>query len=107
MSPTLKPHIGKGLYTVREAALYSRVRPELLNRWLFGTATSKPVLTPQFGRAEKLVSFLDLVQTLAIRQIRLMYDVPVSKIRQALRWVKKHLDEDYPFARQHFTYLFG
>lgn len=107
MRTTLQKYIGHGLYTVPEAARYARVDPALVRRWLFGTSKLEPVFTPQFGRDERLISFLDLIQTLAIRQIRVMNKVPVKKIRQAMKWVKVHLNEDYPFARKHFTYLFG
>jgi hypothetical protein len=102
----IKKYLGSGLYTVREAALYARVRESLMRRWLFGTKDRRAVIDPQFGPDDRLVSFLDLVQTLAIREIRLMHNIPVHKFRQAIRWVKKNLGVDYPFARRHFTYLF-
>jgi len=104
---TLQKYIGNGLYTVKEAALYARVREPLMRRWLFGTKDRRAVLDLQFGTGEKLVSFLDLIQTLAIREIRLQYNVPLQKFRQAIRWVKKARNLEYPFARRHFTYLLG
>jgi hypothetical protein len=62
----LQKFIGSGLYTIAEAALYARVKESLLRRWIFGDGR-RAVFDPQFGSHEKLVSFLDLVQTLAIR----------------------------------------
>ncbi len=107
MSKSLQKFIGNGLYTIAEAALYARVKDGLLRRWLFGSDERQAVFDPQFGSQEKLVSFLDLVQTLAIREIRLMHNVPLSKFRQAIRKARKEYQVDYPFARQHFTYLLG
>lgn len=104
---TLEPRIGSGLYTVKEAALFARVPARRLNRWLFGESDKKAVLTPQFGRGEKLVSFLDLVQALAIREIQLQHHVDLKRFRQAVDWARKSLRIDYPFARRHFTYLYG
>ncbi|MBP3954007.1 hypothetical protein J8F10_01675 [Gemmata sp. G18] len=109
MVTTAKKFIGNGLYTVAEAALYARVSPSLMSRWLFGSVSSQSVIEPQFAPSdsERLVTFLDLVQTLAIREIRLQRKVPLPKFRQAIKVAKEHLGLDYPFARQHCTYLLG
>ena len=107
MVTSVKQYLGNGLYTLSEAALYARVSPTALNRWLFGAGGRDPVIVPQFGSDEKLVSFLDLVQTLAIREIRLQRKVPLAKFRQAIKIAKDKFGLDHPFARQHFSYLFG
>lgn len=107
MVATLKKYIGTGLYTIREAALYARVSEPMMRRWLFGTNRLDPVIDRQFGTDEKRVTFLDLVQTLAIREIRLQHDVPLQKFREAMRWVKKARGVEYPFARRHYTFLLG
>jgi hypothetical protein len=100
-------YLGEGLYTVAEAALYCRVSTAVMGRWLFGTKAGKAVLNPQFGGKERFVSFLDLVQTLAIREIRNQHRVPLTKFRQAIQLAKTKLDLEYPFARQHCTFLLG
>jgi uncharacterized protein (DUF433 family) len=105
MVATLKEFIGNGLYTVAEAALYARVSKAKMARWLFGTKSGQAAVVPQFGTDEKLVSFLDLIQTLAIREIRLQRKVPLPKFRQAINVAKDTLDIDYPFARRHCSYL--
>lgn len=99
--------LGSGLYTVHEAAFYARVSPRMLLRWLYGTKSGKSVIDPQFGSDERNVSFLDLIQALAIREIRNQYKVPLPKFRQAIAVAKRNLGIDYPFARQHCTYLVG
>ena len=99
--------LGKGMYTVGEAAWYCRVSTRLMSRWLFGTTSGEPVMVPQFGADQRLVSFLDLVQTLAVREIRTHYKVPLSKIREAIKYAEDELKLYRPFARQHCTYLYN
>ncbi len=100
--------LGHGLYTVREAALYARVSPQKLSRWLFGTTKRKPVIDPQFKSDEKLVSFLDLVQALAIKEIRFQRpEVTLEMIRDAIILCRNRLKVEHPFAIEHFTFLFG
>lgn len=99
--------LGKGMYTVAEAALYCRVTTALMTRWLFGTASGDAVILPQFGTDERLVSFLDLIQTLAVREIRRHHKVPLPKFRQAIKFAEDTLGLYYPFARQHCTYLYN
>ncbi len=105
MSEKSNQFLGKGMYTVAEAALYCRVTTAMMTRWLFGTASGEPVMVPQFGTEERLVSFLDLVQTLAIREIRNQHKVPLPKFRQALQCAEETLGLKHPFARHHCTYL--
>jgi hypothetical protein len=107
MSALLQKRIGTGLYTIAEAALYARVNERLLRRWIFGTEERKAVFDPQFGSQEKLISFLDLIQTLAIREIRRQENVPLLKFRQAIKKAKRDYGVSYPFAREHYTYLLG
>ncbi len=104
MVAKLQKLLGNGMYTIPEAALYARISPAVMTRWLFGTKSGKSVIDPQFGRDDRIVSFLDLVQTLAIREIRLQKKVPLPKFRQAIKVAKNSFNLDYPFARKHCTY---
>jgi len=105
MSEKSNQFLGKGMYTVAEAALYCRVSTAMMTRWMFGNSSGDAVMVPQFGTEERLVSFLDLVQTLAIREIRNQHKVPLPKFRQALQLAENALALKYPFARHHCTYL--
>ena len=106
MTTTMKSMLGSGIYTVREAALYARVQPQLISRWLFGNQKGQAIIDAQYKSDERLVSFLDLVQTLAIREIRLQKRVPLTKIKQAIKTAKQ-FGVVYPFARHHTTFLWA
>lgn len=105
--PNLTRRLGHGLYSPREAAFYARVTTRTLTRWAFGSEAGEAVFRPQFGPGERLLSFLDLVQTLAIREIRAQKKIPLPKFRQAIRYAKKRYGLDYPFARKHVTFWDG
>ena len=106
MSKKSSQFLGKGMYTVAEAALYCRVTTKLMTRWLFGNSSGGPVMVPQFGTDERFVSFLDLVQTLAIREIRIHHKVTLPKIREAIKFAEDNFKLYHPFARHHCTYLY-
>lgn len=107
MAAKANKYLGNGLYTVAEAALYCRVSTSMMTRWLFGSKAGRSVLDPEFGKKERFVSFLDLVQTLAIREIKIQEKVPLVKFRQAIKLAKDKLNIDHPFARHHCTYLYN
>ncbi len=107
MSATVQQFIGRGLYTIEEAAFYARVPIQTMGRWLFGNKKWERVFRPEIVSHEKHVSFVDLVQSLAIRAIRIQHKVPLQKIRQAMAVAEKDWKVKHPFARAHTTFLFG
>ena len=85
---------GTGLYTLPEAALYSRLHPAVLGRWLFGNKSGGRVLSPQIADDEqRAVTFLDFVQALAVRSIRQQHRLSLDKIRTL-----KIVDEVYLYS---------
>lgn len=97
-----------GLYTPREAALYARVPMRTLVRWFFGNRQGGPVLRPQRdGAEEKSLSFLDFVQALAIRAVRLQHRVPLQRIREGIENAQQRYGVAYPLAMRHTIYLFN
>jgi uncharacterized protein (DUF433 family) len=97
--------LGIGIYSPQEAAFYARVRTETMNRWLYGSKKGERVVDPQLpSQDEKTVTFLDFVQSLAVREIRSRHKIPLEKIREAVLLAKER-GIDYPFARQHRAYL--
>ena len=70
-----------------------------MTRWVFGDASGKPVIERQLGDPlEKVVTFLDFVQTLAIREVRNRYGIDEARQRY---------DIDYPLACRNAIYLFS
>ncbi len=106
----VKSQFGVGLYTPAEAAFLTRTRPETLNRWLFGDSKGAGVVTPRFeGSQQRIVSFTDLMQVVAIRTLR---QSPKAKAitLQHIREVVAECAErgyDYPLAKRHTLYAFG
>jgi uncharacterized protein (DUF433 family) len=107
MVASLKHHIGTGHYTIAEAAWYARVPTPLMSRWLFGTKKGEAVIDPQYGHGDRTVGFLDFIQTLAIREMRIQRRIPLQKFREAIQTAKRQYDIEYPFAMKHCTYLLG
>jgi len=99
--------LGLGLYSLREAAFYARIPPQTLGRWLFGNKSGEAVLRAQLDSDEKLVTFLDFVQAMAIRAVRIDSRVPLAKIRQAVNLARNTYHVQHPFAYRHQTYLVG
>lgn len=96
-----------GIFTPAEAAVYARVRTGVMNRWIFGDAIGESVLVAQLaGHGEKVVTFLDFVQTLAVRVLRTRHKIPLERIRQAVM-VAREQGIKYPFAVEHTTYIYG
>ena len=102
-----EPVLGVGLYSAREAALYARVRPQLMARWLFGGASGEAVIDRQLKSEDRIITFLDFVQAMAVRAVRIERKVPLQKIRQAIQNAEQKYGVSRPFARKHKTFLNG
>lgn len=96
--------LGLGVYTLQEASLYGRVSTAKLSSWVFGRGSYLPVIEPQY-RDERLVSFCDLVQAMAIDKAR-DQGVSLPKIRQAIKLAKEKYKVDFPLAHNHQLVLF-
>jgi uncharacterized protein (DUF433 family) len=98
--------LGLGLYSPSEAAFYARIPTQTLTRWIFGSGTSQAVVDRQVSVSDdKIVTFLDFVQALAIRAIRIRHRIPLQTIRQAHDDAVKYYNVPYPFARPHQVFL--
>ncbi len=100
--------LGIGIYTPAEAAFYAKVSSNVMTRWVFGNSSGKPVIERQLrDSSEKTVTFLDLIQTLAVREVRQGYRVPLQRIRDGVDEAIQRYGIDYPLAKRHEIFLFG
>jgi hypothetical protein len=94
-----------GVYLPEHAAGILGIRSDMVQRWLYGDNLGDPALFPQFPAHEgRLLTFIDLVQAMAIRDIR-RKKVSLQKIRATVEAAQRH-NVMYPFARSHTTYVF-
>jgi uncharacterized protein (DUF433 family) len=107
------PLVGIGLYAPDEAAQYARISRQTMARWIWGDAKGEAVIQAQLaarGEDEKLVTFLDFVQALAIRSVRISTKTkfPLQKIRKARIEATARYSLDFPLAaRGHRIFIFG
>ena len=100
--------LGVGIYSPAEAAFYARVSSRMMSRWVFGDAQGKAVIDRQLrGSSEKVVTFLDFVQTLAVREVRNRHKIPLQRIRVGIDEARKKYKIEYPLACRHTIYLFS
>jgi len=99
VNPEHNELIGLGVYTLQEAALYGRLSPNKLSRWVFGSRKYEPVIESKLCN-HGLVSFYDLVQAMAINSAR-DEGIPLPKIRQAISTAKDRYGVEFPLAYNH------
>src|ERR1700741_5446546 len=98
-----------GIYSIPEAARYAKIHQNSLRNWFAGGSDRSPlreaaIHSPDF----KAITFLDLIEAVAIRSFRVNYNVSFQKIREALRNAKDRYNIDHPFAHEkHKTVLVG
>jgi hypothetical protein len=100
MAVAAKSLLGVGLYSVSEAALYARVPTRTLSRWVYGDRSGEQVILPELDEqnGDKVVTFLDFVQALAIRRIRQERRVSLPKLREAYFRARDEFKVPYPLA---------
>jgi uncharacterized protein (DUF433 family) len=94
---------GTGLYTLGEAAKYARMHQVTLTRWFKGDGYCERVIPLEDA---KVITFLDFVQALHIRNLRVLYKISLQDIRDAVDRATKEFNISHPFAYQHTTFLF-
>jgi hypothetical protein len=87
--------------------LYARVRPQTMSRWVFGRGQSSPVIESATASDEKIVSFVQFIESLTVRSIRNAHGISLQKIREAWLRARNEFRLDHPFAVPHRVYLFG
>jgi len=85
-------------YGIREAASYMRLPPTTLREWVTGPAR----VIPLAGGRPPLLSFWNLVEAYVLASLRRGHQVPLQRVRKALRFVERELDTARPLIEQEF-----
>lgn len=94
-------------YTIAEAAHYLRIPIATLRSWVVGRPYPvksgkrffRPVIAlPEFNL--RLLSFVNLVEAHILDAIRREHEVPLHKVRTAIRFLQKHFRSDHPLTDQ-------
>ena len=94
--PRLQPR-----YTLAEASRYLWVNPETLRTWAKGRfyhaggerRHAAPVLEEP---RRSLLTFLDLMEAHVLAALRQTHQVPMSKVRAAVTWLRDHFGSGHP-----------
>lgn len=96
-------------YSLTEASRYLLIPPATLRSWVAGRKYPtdagprffRPVIQlPDDVRAG--LSFVNLVEAHVLDAIRRHHQVPLSKIREAIDYLRKHFSSKHPLAEQRF-----
>jgi uncharacterized protein (DUF433 family) len=79
------------------------MHPITLVRWFKGDDYCRRVIPLE---EVKIISFLDFVQALAIRNLRVHYNIRLQDIRDAVDRASEEHGISHPFAHKHTTFLF-
>ena len=94
-----------GVYTLKEAAMYAKVSTQRLKQWYLGDAKTNRVFdNEELIEDGTFINFLDFVQALGVRELRVNHNVPLIKIREAIKCAQDQYGIKYPFACEHKTY---
>ena len=95
----------RGAYTPDQAARLLRIEPRMVVRWLYGNRHAAALIPEIPFHQGELITFLDLVQAMAVRRIRIAKKISLQKIRAAVDCAREK-GVLFPFARQHVAYVF-
>lgn len=94
-------HLGTS-FSPDTAAYIAGLTRDLVCRWRFGNKRGDAVLLTTHGTE---LTFVDIIELMAVREIRRVRAVPLDRIREAIRVAREDYGITHPFARRHKTYL--
>ena len=100
---------GAGVYSIPEAARYAKINQATLRNWFGGTKDHAALRETEIESPDfRAITFLEFVEAVAIRSLRVDYKVPLQTIRQAIKNAFDKYNVAHPFAhRDHRTALIG
>jgi len=96
-----------GAYSLAEAAHYLRIPAATVRSWVLGrhypVRRGKAFFPPVIQRPranETLLSFVNLIEAHVLDAIRRQHEVPLHKVRTAIRYLERHFGSKHPLANQ-------
>jgi uncharacterized protein (DUF433 family) len=98
-----------GIYTIPEAARYAKMHTKSLRNWFTGSGGRPPIREAEIDSPDfRAITFLDLIEAVAIRSLRTDYGISFQKIREAIRNARERYGIEHPFAHEkHKTVVIG
>ena len=84
-------------YRAGEAARYLALSPSTLRAWFFGQRGFHPVIRPA-DAGNGLLSFRNLVEAHVLSTLRVHHQIPLPKIRKAVKYLAKLTGSDRPLS---------
>ncbi|MBM4261884.1 MAG: DUF433 domain-containing protein [Deltaproteobacteria bacterium] len=96
-------------YSITEASRYLAIPSATLRSWVAGrkypTGSGPQFFQPVIqlpGDVREGLSFVNLIEAHVLDAIRRQHQVPLKKIRDAIRYLRKHFSAQHPLAEQKF-----
>ena len=89
-------------YSIAEAAGYLHIPKSTLRAWLLGQNRFRAVIDIADRKARRL-SFINLVEAFVLAGIRREHSIPLSKVRQAVDYLRRRFSSQRPLADEQFA----
>jgi uncharacterized protein (DUF433 family) len=104
------PLLDRPAYQIQEAARYLRLPPATLRAWMLGrdypVREGKRRFEPVIAIADRkhgYLSFTNLVEAHVLSAIRRRHRIPLTKVRNAVKFLRRHFGTQRPLADQQFV----
>lgn len=84
------------IYTPADISRYAHVPSATLRTWT-GSGGRRQVLRPA-GSGVAPFSFINLIEAHVLAALRKRHDVPMQRVRKAIRWMREHFGKRHPLA---------
>lgn len=88
-------------YGIAEAAAYLRLPKSTLRAWMLGQQRFRAVINIA-DRADKRLSFINLVEAFVLAGIRREHSIPLPKVRSAVEYLRRTFRTRRPLAEEQF-----
>src|SRR5258708_12686253 len=89
------------IYSTRDAAHYLRVPHQTLRYWICGNEKIEPIIVPAEADPPRL-SFMNLMECHMLSSMRAQYNLPVPKVRKALKTLARLFPSPHPLVDTKF-----